>query len=73
MPTLMVVGGVIAGVVVSLLCQAGVQAGARAAARYARSELRANLTDVAWQSVVGPVNAELDHHDEVVKIVAKAS
>lgn len=72
-PTLMVVGGVIAGVVVSLLCQAGVQAGARAAARYARSELRANLTDVAWQSVVGPVNAELDHHDEVVKIVAKAS
>jgi len=50
-----------------------VQAGARAAARYARSELRANLTDVAWQSVVDPVNAELDHHDEVVKIVAKAS
>ncbi|GAE68734.1 ATP-binding membrane protein [Cutibacterium acnes JCM 18909] len=73
MPTLMVVGGVIAGVVVSLLCQAGVRAGARAAARYARSELRANLTDVTWQSVVDPVNAELDHHDEVVKIVAKAS
>lgn len=49
------------------------QTGARAAARYARSELRANLADVAWQSVVDPVNAELDHHDEVVTIVAKAS
>ena len=61
------------GIVVSLLCQIGVQAGARAAARHARSELRSNLTEVAWQSVVDPVNVELDHHDEVVKILAKAS
>ena len=69
----MVLGGVIAGIVVSLLCQVGVQAGARVAARHASSELRANLTDVAWQSVIDPVNAELDRHDEVAKIVAKAS
>ena len=72
-PTLMVLGGVIAGIVVSLLCQVGVQAGARVAARHASSELRANLTDVAWQSVIDPVNAELARHDEVAKIVAKAS
>ena len=72
-PTLMVLGGVIAGIVVSLLCQVGVQAGARVAARHASSELRANLTDVAWQSVIDPVNTELARHDEVAKIVAKAS
>lgn len=72
-PTFMVLGGVIAGVVASMLCRIGVQAGARAAERHAKSELRASLVDVAWQSVVDPVNAELDHHDEVVKIVAKAS
>ncbi|MGK2309146.1 YfjP family GTPase [Cutibacterium sp. V947] len=72
-PPLIVVGGTIAGIVVSLLCQIGVQTGARAAAHHARSELRANLTEVAWQSVVDPVNAELDHHDEVVKILSKAS
>ncbi|MSS46600.1 ABC transporter [Cutibacterium sp. WCA-380-WT-3A] len=72
-PTLMVAGGIVAGIMVSMLCQVGVQVGARAAARYARSELRANLADVAWQSVVDPVNAELDHHDEVVRLLAKAS
>ena len=72
-PPLIVVGGAVAGIVVSLLCQVGVQVGARAAAHHARSELRANLTEVAWQSVVDPVNVELDHHDEVVKILSKAS
>ena len=72
-PPLIVAGGAVVGIVVSLLCQVGVQVGARSAAHHARSELRANLTEVAWQSVVDPVNVELDHHDEVVKILAKAS
>ncbi|MDO4413091.1 GTPase [Cutibacterium sp.] len=72
-PPLIVVGGVVAGIVLSLLCQIGVRTGAKAAAHYAKSQLRANLADVAWRSVVDPVNDELDRHDEVVKILFQAS
>jgi hypothetical protein len=69
---LLLLAGVILGLVLALLCRFLVSATARSRARNADRRLRAAISSVADELVVGPVRAELAAYDTVRDGLARA-
>jgi len=62
MPTWLLVFGVVAGLVLAGLSRIGIEVAARAKAARARVVLTAAVSRVARESIVDPVNAELERY-----------
>jgi hypothetical protein len=72
LPTVLLLVGVVLGVVLALVCRVLVSATARSRARAADQRLRAAISGVADELVVGPVRAELTAYDTVREGLARA-
>jgi GTP-binding protein EngB required for normal cell division len=71
-PVLLLLGGVVVGLLLALVCRWLVSATARSRARAADRRLRAAISAVADDLVVGPVRAELTAYDTVSEALARA-
>jgi GTP-binding protein EngB required for normal cell division len=70
--TLLFVGGLLAGVLLALLVTPLVRAGARRAQRRAQRRLRAAVTEVAREYVIGPVRAVLARYADAREALSAA-
>jgi hypothetical protein len=71
-PVVLLLGGVVLGVLLALFCRFLVSATARSRARTADRRLRAAISGVADELVVGPVRGELAAYDTVREGLARA-
>jgi len=65
LPTVLFLGGVVLGVLLAVVCRVLVSGTARSRARTADHRLRAAISNVADELVVGPVRGELTAYDTV--------
>ena len=72
-PTLLLVGGLAAGLALALLVRLVNGAAAGRRARAAERSLRARVDGVAEELVLAPVQAELDAHRDLCRLLADAS
>lgn len=72
LPTLMVGGGVAAGLLLGVIGRGGVELSARGKARQATSALTRSIAKVVDESVVAPVEAELDRYRRANELVDQA-
>lgn len=71
-PTLLLLGGLLLGVLLALLCRLLVRATANSRARAADRQLRSAIGEVAQESVIAPVQEQVEAYEQVRKGVATA-
>ncbi|MFC7546317.1 GTPase [Plantactinospora sp. GCM10030261] len=72
LPTLLLLGGLLAGLLLAVLVKPMIKWGARRARRRADRRLRAAISDVAREYVLGPVRAVVGSYEEARAALAEA-
>ena len=72
LPLLLLVGGLVAGVVLAVLARVAVRASARRRAQQAEAALRRTVDEVARDTVLAPLQAELDRYERYRSGIVRA-
>ncbi|MGL3806065.1 GTPase family protein [Paeniglutamicibacter sp. R2-26] len=71
-PTLMLLGGILLGVVLGILSGFAARVGAAGRARSAKKALLGAVESVVEETVIGPVNAEINRHNQFIGALQRA-